>query len=114
MRFSEAVKKGLFQEKIFIGQFFEGAKEEDLFIVVREPTALEVLQLSKNETRIEGYKKLLPEIIIEHNFTEDDDKTFIDDERLVNDLLYKSGALFLFMISKLSVIHPLTVRSKGK
>ena len=60
---------GIFNLKIDIGKHFD-ENNEDLYIVLREPTTEEALQLSTSEKDQSKIFEMMPSLIIEHAFEE--------------------------------------------
>lgn len=67
MKLSEAKSKGIFRKTIYIGEFFDGVKDKDVWIKLREPTTQEANQLKENAS-LDEIGKVVQSCIEDHNF----------------------------------------------
>ena len=104
-------KIGYFSTRINIGQFFEDCKEEDVYVVMREPTAIEIKDLGENtKENVEVFSKIFPACIIEHNFT-DDEENKVDNKKAAS-VIQKSASCFYYVINGWSSELPLAKASR--
>lgn len=106
--------RGIFTVKVVVGDYF-GMEEQDLWVVLREPTAEEALSfkdISNKQNETVDEKKMfdmIPAMIIDHNFEEDTNKKMSTDE--VWKLIMQRAACATEVITKWSKNIPL---AKGK
>jgi len=87
------VNAGIFNLKINIGQFF-GSKEEDFYVVLREPTTDEALRMKSLDEN--ALMKDLPKMMIEHNF-QNEDGSDMTNQQVWNLILPRSGCSTLIV-----------------
>ena len=80
--------------RIEIGTLLGLEKDEDVFILLREPSEIETVSIKKELSGdqikgVELFKSILPGLIIEHDFYEDE-KTKMENEAVVEILFEKS------------------------
>ncbi len=93
-------------EKIDLSRFFGG---EEAFIVIREPAKIELLDLTKayqgDENKSAEYVgKLLPDLIIEHNFTDNTKKV---NSKKVVEIIDSITSCWQYVYNELTKVLPL-------
>lgn len=110
MKLSEARNKGIFRKVIYIGDYFEGMEEKDVWIKLREPTTAEAEDLKKDSSLGE-VRKVLQSCIEEHNFEDEQGaKASAED---VMDLVSSSSGIFTKILSQWQESLPL-MRQTGQ
>ena len=110
MKLSEAKKTGFFRVRINIGQFFEGCKEEDVFVTLREPTYAESKAAGDGEAE-DAFIDLLPQLLTDHNFEGDNGGAATAKE--VVDMLKNSTSALVYVVKKWQEALPLTKLTAG-
>ena len=93
-------------EKIGLSEFFGG---EDVFITIREPSKHELLKLSKSyksdDDTAEIMGELLPDLIIDHNFTNNGKKV---DSKKVVDIIESITKCWSYVYEQFYKVLPIT------
>ena len=111
MELTEAREIGLFRFKVNIQEFFEGT-DEDLFVVLGEPSMKDFDLMSRKESpSVEDYAKLFKTYIVEHSFT--DNGQTAKNEAVVK-LFMDMPELFLDVTKEWMNACPLAKRNKAK
>lgn len=88
--------------KIFLNEGEDGKEENATYITLREPTTQEAftLRVEEEDKAVEAFKALIPAVLIDHNFYEDESETkkLTNDE--VADVLYDSYSAFFEVLTK--------------
>lgn len=110
-------KAGIFTVKVGVGGYFD-MEENDLFIILREPTAEEALsfkEIANKENQNVDEKRmfeLMPQMIVEHNFEQEPGKKMATDE--VWSLIMQRAACATEVVTKWSNNLPLANRKLEK
>jgi hypothetical protein len=106
MKLSEASEKFIFKVRIEL-------EDEGEFVVLREPTTLEMKDFSDDgKKNSELLMKLFPNCIVEHSFTQDDNS--ISSNKDVANFLLKSGTLYSKIITQWLEALPLAKKNEEK
>jgi hypothetical protein len=112
MKLSEAKKKGFFRIRINIGQYFECDKDENVYVVLREPTYAESQLVGEDdEAANEKFLELLPSLLIDHNFEKDAGGAATAKE--VVDILECSVSALVYVVQTWKEALPLTKMTAG-
>ena len=91
----------ILKHRINLGDVFNQEKEEDVFVVLKEPKSLDFIRLNdtiSNAGKEDGTKlfekivELLPKVIVEHNLYKDE-KNILNNEEVVDFISCKTEAL---------------------
>jgi len=96
-------------KKIDLSEFFDG---EEAYIVIREPSKTELFDLSNayegddERKAAECIGKLLPDLIVEHNFTENEKP--VNNNKKVVDLIDSMTECWQHVYGQISEVLPVT------
>jgi len=112
MKLSEAKKKGFFRIRINIGQFFECEKDDEAYVVLREPTYAESQLVGEDDKMAnEKFLELLPALLIDHNFEKDAGGAATAKE--VVEVLKESVSALVYVVKTWKESLPLTKMTAG-
>lgn len=110
MKLSDAKSKGIFRKVVNIGDFFEGMKEKDVWIKLREPTTQEAENL-KTDSSLAEVRKVLQSCIEDHNFEDEQGAKATPAD--VMELVSSSSGMFTKVLSEWQESLPL-MRQTGQ
>jgi len=112
MKLSEAKEKGFFRVRINIGKFFEGCKEDEVFVTLREPTYAESKAVGGEDAEADdAFMNLLPALLIDHNFTQDQGGAATAQEVVA--VLKESTSALVYVVNKWKDSLPLAKLTAG-
>jgi hypothetical protein len=105
MRIEQARDEWLFTTRVFVGEFFGGAKEDE-WITMREASAKELASIALNDAAkgAEAFSALLPALVVESSFTAADSGPAPAKE--VADLVISKGTLFTYVLTEWQAALP--------
>ena len=110
MKLSEAKAKGIFKKTIYIGEFFDGVEEKDIWIRMREPNTFEADRL-REDAPIKEVSDVVQSCIEDHNF--EDDSGSKATNKSVGELIIAKVDLFSKIVTEWQKSLPLTSPTEG-
>lgn len=104
MKLNEAKEKAIFRKTVYIGEFFEGYNEKDLWIRLREPSTYEANSL-REDSSVEEAGEVVRECIEDHTF--EDEKGEKASTKDVYEFLIMSPQMFTKVLTEWQESLPL-------